>query len=125
MNKEELLNLIESIKIDSNEFTLLSTAALVLRGIRDNAKDLDIAVTQKGLDELMKNYPLKKKNDEWYIVTDKVECILDDMVGKKEMIGKYYLQDIHDYLAFLESSDRQKDKDKIPVVKEYIVARKK
>lgn len=125
MNKEELLSLIESIKIDSNEFTLLSTSALVLRGIYECAKDIDIAVTQKGLEQLMNNYSLKKKDEEWYIVTDKVECILDDMVGKKEMLGQYYLQDIHDYLAFLESSDRQKDKDKIPVVKEYIVARKK
>lgn len=125
MNKQELLSLIESLKIDCNEFTLLSTAALVLRGIRDSAKDLDIAVTQKGLDELMRNYPLKKKDEEWYIVTDKIECILDDMTNKKEKFGNYYLQDIYDYLSFLESSEREKDKDKIPIVKEYIFARKK
>ena len=56
MKKDELLKLIESLKIDKNEFWILSSGALVLRGIYDDAGDLDIAVTNKGLEELKKNY---------------------------------------------------------------------
>ena len=33
MNKKELLRLIKSVKIDTNEFTILSSSALVLRDI--------------------------------------------------------------------------------------------
>ena len=55
MKKDELLKLIESLKIDKNEFWILSSGALVLRGIYDDAGDLDIAVTNKGLEELKKN----------------------------------------------------------------------
>ncbi len=125
MNKEQLLKILESIKIDKEEYTILSTAALVLRGIYEGAKDLDIAVTKKGLEQLSNNYPLVKKDEEWYIVTDGIECILDEMIGKKELVDNYYVQDIYDYLNFLESSSRDKDKNKIPVVKDYIMTRKK
>ena len=52
MNKKELLELIDSLKINKNEFWVLSSGALVLRGIYPNAGDLDIAVTEKGLNEL-------------------------------------------------------------------------
>lgn len=61
MNKEELVKLIESLKLDKNEYWILSSGALVLRGIYPDAGDLDIAVTEKGLKELKGNYNLKKK----------------------------------------------------------------
>jgi len=77
MNKEELVKLIESLKLDKNEYWILSSGALVLRGIYPDAGDLDIAVTEKGLKELKGNYNLKKKENGWYIVNDKIECVLD------------------------------------------------
>ena len=61
MTKEELLKLIESLKIDSEEFTVISSSALVLRDIYDSAGDLDIAVTLKGLNQLKQNYNLIQK----------------------------------------------------------------
>lgn len=61
MNKEELIKLINSLKIDKEEYWILSSGALVLRGIYPEAADLDIAVTEKGLEELKKNYNLKQK----------------------------------------------------------------
>ena len=72
MNKEELVKLIESLKLDKNEYWILSSGALVLRGIYPDAGDLDIAVTEKGLKELKGNYNLKKKENGWYIVNDKI-----------------------------------------------------
>lgn len=120
MNKEQLIELIENTKIDSEEFTILSSGALVLRNIYDSAGDLDIAVTLKGFEQLKQNYNLIQKENGWYIVNDKVECILDDMKNKKEKLEKYYVQDIHAYLEYLKSSNREKDKLRIPLVEEYI-----
>lgn len=125
MKKKEILELIESLKISKDEFTILSSAALVLREIYSEANDLDIAVTQKGFEQLNSNYNLIKKNNDWYIVNDKVECIIDDMEEKREKIDNYYVQDIYDYLKFIESSDRDKDKMRVSLVKNYISNRKK
>ena len=52
-----------------------------------------------------------------------VECVLDNMEGKKELLGNYYVQDINDYLKFLKGSKREKDKLRIPLVEEYIRTR--
>ena len=123
MKKIELINLIDSMGLDKNEFVVLSSSALVLRGIMDNAGDLDIAVTNAGLNHLKNKYDLIKKDNGWYKVTDDIECVLDNMEGKKELLGNYYVQDINNYLEFLKSSNREKDKIRIRLVEEYIRTR--
>ena len=121
MNKEELMELIRSLKIDKEEFWILSSGALVIRGIYPNAGDLDIAVTEKGLQQLKENYNLIEKANGWYIVNDKVECILDTKEPWKiEKFGEYNLQSIEKYYEFLKESNREKDKARIPLVEEYM-----
>lgn len=124
MNKEELLKLISALKISRDEFWILSSGALTLRGIYPDAGDLDIAVTYEGLEELKKNYNLKEKANGWYTVEDKIECVCDgkkeELKYKPELVEGYYVQNINEYLEYLESSTREKDKKRILIVKEYI-----
>lgn len=126
MNKEELEKLISTLKIEKGEYWILSSASLVLRGIYDSAADLDLAVTEKGLKQLKENYNLVQKENGWYIVNDKVECVLDTREPYKiEKFGEYYLQDIYDYYNFIKNSNREKDKKRIPLIENYINTRKK
>ena len=121
MNKEELIKLLESLKIDKNEFWILSSGALVMREIYPDAGDLDIAVTERGLQQLKDNYNLKQKENGWYIVNDKVECVLDTKEDWKiEKYGEYNLQSIEKYYEFLKNSNKEKDKARIPLVEEYM-----
>ena len=121
MNKEELIELVKSLKLDKNEYWILSSGALVMRGIYPDAGDLDIAVTEKGLEELEKNYNLKKKANGWYIVNDKIECVIDKKEDWKiEKLGQYNLQSIEMYYEFLKNSSRDKDKARISLVEEYM-----
>ena len=129
MKKDELFELIKTLKIDKEEFWVLSSGALVLRGIYPDAGDLDIAVTNKGLDELKNNYPLEPKGKDWYKVNDRVECVCDGDKEKleyyPEKVGDYYVQNIHDYLKFLKQSKREKDKLRIKLVEDYIENRER
>lgn len=121
MNKEELIELIESLKLDKNEYWILSSGALVIRGIYPDAGDLDIAVTEKGLQELKNNYNLKQKENGWYTVNDKIECVVDTKETLKiEEYEGYNLQSIEKYYDFLINSHREKDKARIPLVEEYM-----
>jgi len=125
MNKEELIDLIKTLKISKDEFWVLSSGALVLREIFPDAGDLDIAVTNKGLEELKQNYNLiPKENSNFYKVTENIECVCDGekskLKYKPEKIGDYYVQNINEYLEYLKSSKREKDKKRIPIVEEYI-----
>lgn len=124
MVKKELEKLIESLKIDRDEYWILSSGALVLRGILTDAGDLDIAVTKKGLEELMENYNLKQKENGWYIVTDKIECVLDTKEDWKiEKLGEYNLESIEKYYSYLLQSKREKDIARIPLINSYMKAR--
>ena len=125
MNKNELLALLATLKIDKNEFWILSSGGLVLRDIFKDAGDLDIAVTPKGLAELKQNYHLIAKERGWYTVNDKVECVCDgeiaDLKYKPERLANGYLvQNIVEYLEHLKTSTREKDIARIPLVEEYI-----
>ncbi len=124
MNKEELIELIDSLNISKEDFTILSSGALVIRGIIDKAGDLDIAVTKKGLSELNDKFNLIPKENGWYKVNDNIDCIQDDMINKKEKVEGYYLQDINMYLEHMEASKKEKYKSRIPIVKEYIKNKK-
>lgn len=125
MEKNELLELLRTLKIDPEEFWILSSSALVLRDIYPDAGDLDIAVTDLGLQQLKNNYSLIQKESGWYIVNEKVECVCDgskdNLTYQPELLESgYYVQNIYDYLEYLKSSEREKDKLRIPLVEEYI-----
>ena len=124
MNKIELLELLSTLKLSKSEFWLLSSSALVLRDIYPDAGNLDIAVTDKGLEELKLNYDLRPKENGWYIVTDKIECVCDGPIEKlkyqPEFVDGYYVQNINEYLEYLHSSTREKDKIRIALVEDYI-----
>ena len=118
MNKEELIELIESLNIDREEFWLLSSGALVMRGIYPDAGDLDLGVSEKGLEQLKQNFDLKPKGNGWFIVNDKVECVLD--TKDVEKVEGYNIENINRYYIYLIKSNREKDKLRIPLVEEYI-----
>jgi len=124
MNKEELLKLLNSLKINKEEFWILSSSALVLRDLFPDAGDLDIAVTDKGLEELKQNYNLKQKENGWYIVNDKIECVCDgakeNLKYQPELVEGYYVQNLEEYYNYLLSSNREKDKLRINIVKEEL-----
>ena len=128
MNKEELIKLLETLKLDKEEFWILSSSALVLRNLYKDAGDLDIAVTNKGLEELKQNYNLKQKDNGWYIVTDKIECVCDGEKEKlkyqPELVENYYLQNLEEYYEYLLQSNREKDKLRIDLVKKELEKRK-
>ena len=124
MNKEELLELLSTLKIDKEEFWILSSSSLVLRGIYPNAGDLDIAVTDKGLEELKQNYDLKFKERGWFTVSDKIEGVCDGPKEKlkyqPEKVEGYYVQNIKEYYDYLCNSEREKDKLRVPIVEQYM-----
>ncbi|NLD78919.1 MAG: hypothetical protein GX641_01100 [Mollicutes bacterium] len=125
MNKEELLELMSNLKIDLNEFWVLSSSALVLRDLFPDAGDLDIAVTEEGLKQLKENYDLKQKENGWYIVNEKVECLLDQKEDWKiEKVGQYNLESLEKYYNHLKTSTREKDKIKYEIVKEQLKQKK-
>ncbi len=123
MNKDELLNLVDSLQLPFGEYYILSSGCLLLYGLRDKANDLDLCVTQKLFDELKERYNVTEdlKNEcGFYPILDNVEVVIT---------GKYAFEyDVKDGLpvqkleSILESkrnSDREKDKKDVKNILEY------
>lgn len=85
---------------------VLLSETLVLREIYDTAGDLDIAVTFKGSNQLKKNYNLIEKENGWFIVKDRVECVCDVKIEnlkykpEKSKIGYFVKEKL--YVILLE-----------------------
>ena len=129
LKKDEILEILSTFKCSKDEFWLVSSSALVLRGIFPDAGDIDMAVTDKGLEELKNNYDLKPKGRGWYQVTDNIECVCDgpmeELKYHPEIACDYYVQNIEEYYyEYLKTSTREKDIARIPIVEEYIKTRK-
>ena len=120
MNKEELEEVIKKLNIPKEEFYVLSSGSLTLRGLF-SAGDLDLCVSEKGLDLLKKKFKLKKKENGFYQVNEKVECIVDDLSKRRyDDLGNYNAQSLEDYYEYLINSKREKDKIRLEIVKKEL-----
>lgn len=124
MNKDNLLELIKSLKIDKEEFWVVSSGAITLRGIYPDSGDLDIVVTHKGLQEFEKNYQLISKENDGFVITDNIECVCvkekSELSYPLEIVEGYYVQNILEYYEYLVSSEREKDRMRISLIGKYI-----
>lgn len=126
MQKRELIALIESLGISKEDFWLLSSSALVLRDLFLDAGDLDIAVTKEGLEALKQKFNLTPKGNNWYTVSNNIECVLDTKDDSKvEKVGDYNCESLEKYFDYLKTSNREKDKIKYEIVQKELIKRHK
>ena len=78
MNKKEIINILSKYKFDKNKFCIISGASLILLGIIENTKDIDIAVTEEYYKELIIDYNCifertNEFNKDCYIIFENVQ----------------------------------------------------
>jgi hypothetical protein len=112
MNRFELLNLLESLKFDSNEYWLITGAAMVFYGFRKETGDLDLGCTSKLADELeAKGHPVEIMPDG----TRKICPVLDVEIFENwlydqvEIIDSIPVISVKGLIAMKKSIGREKD----------------
>ena len=78
MNKEELLNLLNSLELPKTEYYILSNGSMLLYGLREIVGDLDLCVSNELFEPLKKKYNLKEcdKNEcGFYHISNEVEIV--------------------------------------------------
>ena len=65
MNKEQLLELVDSLELPKEEYYILSSGCLLLYGLREQAKDLDLCVSTELFENMIMKFDidLSSKND--------------------------------------------------------------
>lgn len=122
--KDDILRILESYDIDYNESIILSGASLVLQGVKEYTSNIDITVSDRVYNELLKKYncTLEKivDNDKiWFI--DSIINFGRNYYGKVEfyLLDGYKIQTIESILDLKKELGRQKDMDDIKHILEY------
>ena len=124
MKKIELLNLLEELVFPKDEYYVLSGASLVLRGIREEANDLDLCISEELFNQIKDKFNLiqEKKNEcGFYKINDNLEIVVDKKDDFKMEIGENYnLEDLQTILDFKIKRNKPKDKEDIENIKKYL-----
>lgn len=129
MNRLEILEKLKEYDFDSGEYVVISSAALVIHGIKEETKDIDISVTPKYYKYLEENYDceLEKydaKNDVniYYIDgvinfgTNYYSDLPDDFV----VISGIRVQSISAITNLKTMLNRPKDLNDLELIKNYL-----
>ena len=123
MNKIEIINELNKLNIDKDLFWVVGSSSLVLRGIIEEANDIDLAMTVDGFKEINNpTYLGDNHGVKWYKLNDAIEFCVDvktsDKVDDMEPFNLLNLE--YYYNNFLKNSDREKDKEKKELIKKFI-----
>ena len=123
MNKKQLLELADILNLPKDEYCIISGGACVLHGIREQTADLDIYVTEKGLDILKEKYSLELKREDikQYKVTDKIECFLVEKLDSDiQYIDNYPCESLISIYNFKKKLNREKDQKDILAIEKVL-----
>ena len=124
MKKIELLNLLKELNFPKDEYYVLSGASLVLRGIKKEANDLDLCISEELFNEIKDKYNLAEGNKNecgFYKINDNLEIVVNKKEDFKMEIGeKYNLEDLQTILDFKIKRNKPKDKEDIENIKKYL-----
>jgi len=114
VNKETIIKKINLLNLDKNDFYVLGSASLVLRGIIDIAHDIDLAITNKAYLKNKDNliYLGANHNSKWYKINEEIECCVEDLLDEKVDSGEPFnlINLEYYYNNFIKESNREKDK---------------
>ncbi len=124
MKKIELLNLLKELNFPKDEYYVLSGASLVLRGIKEEANDLDLCISKELFNQIKDKFNLtdERKNEcGFYKINDNLEIVVDKKEDfKMEMGEKYNLENLQTILDFKIKRNKPKDKEDIENIKKYL-----
>ena len=126
MDKVKVIETINQLGLDKNEFYVLGSSALVLRNILDDSNDIDLAISPKLYKKLenegVLTYLGTNHNSKWYRLNDEVECCVEELDDNKvEYTDPFNLINLKYYYAyFIKDSTREKDLKKKEILEEIL-----
>lgn len=125
MNKKDIINTLKKYNFDPTKYIVISSAAMVLLGIKDTTKDIDIAVSDDYYEYLLKNYNCKfERINEYgkkvYFIHDIINFSSTYYKNNRLIIEEIPIQTANDILELKLFLKREKDYKDIELIKEYI-----
>ena len=122
MKRNEIIDKLKKYNLDSTRYIVISGAAMVLYGIKEETPDIDISVDISLGKELLNNYDAKieKINNDGtktYIINDELNFGINYYTENKGYIEDIPVQTVEDILFLKQMLNREKDKKDIELIK--------
>lgn len=132
MNKSEMLEKLKEYNFNSDEYVVISSAALVILGIKEETKDIDISVTPKYYKYLEENYDceLEKYDDKNDVNIYYIDGVINfgtnyysDLPYDFVIISGIRVQSIDAITNLKTMLNRPKDIKDLELIKNYLKSR--
>lgn len=124
MNKEQLLKLVDSLELPKEEYYILSSGCMLLYGLREQAKDLDLCVSIELFEQMISkfNIDLTSKNEcGFYRLNDLVEVVVSNKENfKRDFKDGYPVELLQSILDYKINRNAPKDQDDIINIQNYL-----
>lgn len=124
MTKEELLQLVDSLELPKEDYYILSSGCLLLYGLREQAKDLDLCVSTELFESMRAKFDidLSSKNDcGFYRLNDLVEVVVNNKADfNRDFKDGYPVESLHSILDYKINRNAPKDQADIINIQNYL-----
>ena len=124
MNREEFIRRLEGFGLPRGEYMILSGGSLLLRGLREETEDFDLAVSKSLAEKL--GLARGARDDKGYYAPFEGVQMTDDMESRPfEPVDGYPCETLESILALKRRLLRPKDLRDIPAIEAYLEAKKR
>lgn len=118
MNRKEIINYLKKYNFNPKKYIVISGAAMVLYGFKDDTPDIDIAVTKEYKKELLKNYNCVLENVETdsYMIDDVINFGENFYKRRREYIEGFPVMKPMDIVDLKRKLNRAKDKKDLKLI---------
>lgn len=122
MNRKEIIKELKNYNLDPKKYVVISGAAMVLYGFKDETPDIDIGVTKEYKKELLKKYDCVLENPETdaYIIDDVLNFGSYFYKRRREYIEGFPVMLVEDIIELKRKLNRTKDKKDLKLIFEHM-----
>lgn len=122
LHRDDIIKILKELNLDSNNYIVISGAAMVLLGIKEYTTDIDIAVTKDYYNYLLSNYDcVYERTNEFgnkcYLINDNLNFGIDYYSDNNINIDGIPVQTPNDLIKLKEFLHRDKDTIDIELIK--------
>ncbi len=111
MNKTQIIEKLKEYNFDPRKYIVISGAAMVLYGFKEETNDIDISVTKEYMKYLLKNYDcvIENKEKNAYMIDNVINFGTNYYKKRRNYINEIPTQKKEDLIELKKLLNREKD----------------
>ena len=123
MKRREYLRKLDELGLDKDKYCIIAGGVMLMHGLKDNTAYIDVRVLTSYFEDLKSRFEFKKSSKYSYLyeLGDNIEvAVVDFDKNDIDYIDGYPVLSLELELAWKIENNRDKDREAIRVIKEYL-----